>query len=168
MSEMPPPDGRAVARFCCLALGVALADQLIKLAVVRDMALGESRRALGALLSLTRQANTGAAFGMFPWASEALTVAGVIVSVVLVIWAVRSAASHPRLALPLALILGGALGNLGDRLFRGQVVDYLDVHFWPVFNLADIALTIGVVWFGVRLICCPPAPPQTAGPEEEA
>jgi signal peptidase II len=79
-----------------------------------------------------------------------------------VIWAVRSAPSHPELAFPLALILGGALGNLADRIFRGQVVDYLDVHFWPVFNLADIALTVGVVWFGVRLICCPAPEPATA------
>jgi signal peptidase II len=166
MSEAPRSRGRALAGFGLLALGVALADQLIKLRVVREMALGESRRVFGALLSLTRQSNTGAAFGMFPWASEALTVAGVVVSVVLLIWALRSAASHPEFALPLALILGGALGNLTDRVFRGEVVDYLDVHFWPVFNLADIALTIGVVWFGVRLMCCPPAPPPPAGPGE--
>lgn len=164
MSRAAAPRGRAVVRFSALAVGVALADQLVKRAVVREMALGESHPVLGSVLSLTRQQNSGAAFGMFSWAGEALTVAGVVVSAALVVWALRSAASQPELALPLALILGGALGNLTDRVFRGQVVDYLDLHFWPVFNLADIALTLGVVWLGVRLLCCPA--PSTPAPKE--
>jgi signal peptidase II len=161
MSQMSAPRGGARLRFLGLAALVALADQLVKALVVHHMVLGASRRLLGSLVSLTRESNTGAAFGMFSWASAALSVAGALVVILLVIWGVRSAACHPQLVLPVALILGGALGNLLDRLCRGQVVDYVDVHFWPVFNLADAALTIGVIWFGLRLLLLPE--PEPAG-----
>jgi signal peptidase II len=167
MSEMPSPRWGALVRFLAVAVGVALADQLLKLAVVNHMALGESRRAFGSLLSFTRQSNTGAAFGMFSWASAALAVAGGLVVLLLIGWAVRSAHVQRDLVWPLALILGGALGNLSDRLFRGQVVDFLDIHFWPVFNLADVALTCGVIWFGLRLLLATESEPEPAAPGEE-
>ena len=60
----------------------------------------------------------------------------------------------------MALLLGGALGNLIDRLFRGRVVDYLDLHFRPVFNPAHVALTVVVFWFALRLLLSPEGPGQ--------
>jgi signal peptidase II len=168
MSDMAAPRWGAWVRFLGLAVGVAAADQLLKALVVRDMAVGETRRLLGSLLSLTHQSNTGAAFGMFSWASGALALAGALVVLLLVGWAVRYAADHPELIFPLALILGGALGNLLDRVFRGHVVDYLDVHFWPVFNLADTALTLGVLWFGLRLLLLPEPGAKPALPGDKS
>ena len=95
MSQMSAPRGGARLRFLGLAALVALADQLVKALVVHHMVLGASRRLLGSLVSLTRESNTGAAFGMFSWASAALSVAGALVVILLVIWGVRSAACHP-------------------------------------------------------------------------
>ena len=168
MSEPSAAARGAAVRFLALAVAVALADQAVKALIVRRLALGETRPLLGSLLSLTRAANTGAAFGMFSWASAALAAVGAVLVLALVVWGIRSAAAHPELLWPLALILGGALGNLLDRIVRGNVVDYLDLHFWPVFNLADSALTVGVFWFALRMLLAPPAPrPDPTPPGEE-
>ncbi|NLO74021.1 MAG: signal peptidase II [candidate division WS1 bacterium] len=155
MSEAQACGGRAARRFLALALVVALADQGLKLLIVSRMAAGESRPLLGSVLSLTRQSNPGAAFGLFSGAGVVLTAVGAALVALLLIWGLRSAGKDAEFLWPVALLLGGALGNLIDRLFRGRVVDYLDLHFWPVFNLADVALTVGVFWFALRLLLSP-------------
>jgi signal peptidase II len=152
-----------VAQFVCLALATTALDQATKLLVVSRMALGESIPVLGPVMSLTRQANTGAFFSLFASAGGLLAVVGVVLVAVLLFWGWRAGNRHPELILPLGLVLGGAMGNLIDRLARGEVVDFLDFHFWPVFNVADIALTAGVLLAILRLLRCPPgqgAPPK--------
>lgn len=131
--------------------GVVLAlDQLTKVWVSASFSLYERINVLP-LLDITRVHNRGAAFsflssasGWQRWFFAALALA---VSVMIVVWLRRLAPGQHRLAAGLALVLGGALGNLWDRLLHGYVVDFIDVYYqdwhWPAFNLADSAITIG-------------------------
>ena len=134
--------------FGVAAVVVAL-DQGTKALVVSKLRDGESRRALGGVLSWTLQRNPGSAFGLFRHLPVLFTVLAAVIAIAIV-------ASAPRVrdrftAIALGLVLGGALGNLIDRVarapggFRGKVVDFVDLHWWPVFNLADSAVVIGAV-----------------------
>ena len=125
-----------------VALIVAM-DQASKLAVRAWMHPSDSFPLLPRLLHLTYVQNTGMAFGLFrgyPYVFVALAV-GVAV------WIVRELRQGPQQGwamCSLALVLGGAIGNLLDRVRLGYVVDFIDLRVWPVFNLADSAITIGV------------------------
>jgi signal peptidase II len=90
--------------------------------------------------------NPGGAFGIFQDHSELFLVATVLVIGVILVWARKL--DDPRLAIPLGLIVGGGLGNVADRIFRGhdgRVVDFIDLHVWPVFNVADMCVVLGVL-----------------------
>ena len=101
--------------------------------------------------NLTLQHNTGAAFSFLSdaggWQRWFFTGIAVVISAILVVWLYRAERGHWLLALSLALILGGAIGNLWDRLALGYVVDFISVHYagryFPAFNLADSAITVG-------------------------
>ena len=133
----------------CLALVViscVVADQAVKSLVVTSMQLGETQRFLPPLLQLTRVHNYGAAWSSFSgarWLLIALTAAGMCAIVWLLIKIVR----HPLGQWSLALILGGGIGNLIDRVRLGYVVDMLDTMFmdFPVFNVADVFVVCGTV-----------------------
>jgi signal peptidase II len=152
--ELLPQRRRAsVALLGGLSLGVWLLDQLSKLLVEHGLAEGQPVRVLGPVLSFTHQHNTGAAFGLFRSGSGALTIVAVVVIAVLLIWGRQVALSSPRLAAGIGVQLGGAVGNLFDRLRHGYVTDFIDLHFWPVFNVADIGITVGavlIVWALLR------------------
>jgi signal peptidase II len=159
----------ALVRFLLPALLLALLDQGTKALVLVYLTPGESRPVLGPVLSLTRSSNTGALFGLFRGAAPVLTVVGLALAAAVVLGGWSLVRAHPATALPLALILGGALGNLTDRLARGRVVDFLDFHFWPVFNVADIALTLGVFLAAWQMVRTPapagrPTPPGQPAP----
>jgi signal peptidase II len=137
-----------------LILAVIAADQLSKLIVKRVLPLHESRSIIPNLLDFTHVQNTGAAFGLlnaadFPHKSLVMIVIAAVALVAISLYA-RQLGTHERLSrIGLALILGGALGNLIDRALSGYVVDFVDVywgqaHFWA-FNLADASITIGAV-----------------------
>ena len=134
-----------------VGLLILAADQLTKLAAVRLLPTGESRPLLGAYLSLTVQRNTGAAFGMFPAATTALIALAAIIIIFIAVWGPQIAQSNRLLATGLAMALGGAAGNLIDRLRLGYVLDFLDLHFWPVFNVADIGITCGAILVVIAL-----------------
>lgn len=134
--------------------GVILVDQVTKLIVRRTLPLHESRAIIPGLLDFTHVQNTGAAFGVlnavdFPFKSGAMIVVAAVALFAISLYA-RQLGTHERLSrLGLALILGGALGNLIDRAIAGYVVDFVDVywgeaHFWA-FNVADAAISIGAV-----------------------
>ncbi|RBY89197.1 signal peptidase II [Blastococcus sp. TBT05-19] len=142
-----------------LAAGVLLADLVTKLVVVATIAPGEDIRTLGGALYLTHLRNTGAAFSLAEGFTVVLTLIAVAVSVVIVRVARRLFSTGWAVAL--GLVLGGALGNLVDRIFRdpgflrGGVVDFLSVFgpdgsVWPVFNIADSAIVCGGI-LGVLL-----------------
>ena len=144
-SRKTSKEGKAV----CLALIVAAcvwADQNIKSLVVNSMQLGETQRFLPPLLQLTRVHNYGAAWSSFSgarWLLIALTAAGMCA----IAWLLVKIVRHPLGQWSLAIILGGGIGNLIDRVRLGYVVDMLDTMFmdFPVFNVADVFVVCGTV-----------------------
>ena len=133
---------------------LVIADQITKALVRRSIELHESVSLIPDLLAFTRVHNTGAAFGMlnsmeFPGKTIVLTLVASL-ALVGVAWYAASVPMSDRLArLGVAMILGGAIGNLIDRATAGYVLDYVDAsfrgwHFWA-FNVADAAISIGVV-----------------------
>ena len=104
-------------------------------------------------LSLTLMHNTGAAFSFLSnaggWQRWFFVLLTAIVSIVIVIWLIKLSREQRWVACALALILGGALGNLYDRILLGHVIDFIDVYYrdyhWPAFNIADSAITCGAV-----------------------
>jgi signal peptidase II len=127
-----------------LALGVVALDHLTKFIIVRTLAEGESRPVLGGVLRLSHIRNSGAAFGSLRGLSGVLVLAALVGVVAFALVVVRN--PEPVTAIGAGLVAGGAAGNLIDRLFRpGGVVDFVDFRFWPAFNVADSAITIGAI-----------------------
>jgi signal peptidase II len=136
-----------------VALAVLLVDQWTKGLITRSFEVHQSSPVVSDLFDLTYVRNSGAAFGLFASvdsAVKALVLNSVAILVFLVVsaYALRSSHKSVRLQLGFALILGGAIGNLLDRVRFGYVVDFLDFsisgHHWPAFNIADSAICIGV------------------------
>lgn len=137
--------GRPLPLFLWLTLATFALDQATKLAAVRLLRPGAPVAVLGSWLRLNLTHNPGAAFGLLP-ANWMLLALGSLVclTVVLCVALAGGLVRHPERALALGLILGGALGNLYDRLRTKGVIDFIDLRVWPVFNVADIAITAGV------------------------
>lgn len=136
-------------------LGVVLIvglDQLTKLWVQRALVPGESHRLLGPLLHLTYVQNTGAAFGLLRGYAPMFVVVSLAIGGWVIIELKRLRHHSWTAWWPLTLILGGAVGNLIDRLRLGYVVDFLDLRVWPVFNVADSCITVGVAWLLIQLV----------------
>ena len=135
-----------------IAIVVLIFDQLTKLAVT-DYLTQHGEINLAPFLSFVLVHNTGAAFGFLSSAAGWQNVFFIVVAVsacVLILWmSWRLDRRDMFLAIGLMLVLGGALGNLTDRLFYGYVIDFIDVYYrtwhWPAFNFADSAITIGAV-----------------------
>lgn len=130
---------------------------------MRTFILNESVPVIPGFFDLTYIRNSGAAFGFLAGASPSLTgplfiVLSVLASAAVVFYYRRTPAQQIMVRTALSWILGGALGNFLDRLVYGEVVDFLDVHWgglhWPAFNVADSAITLGVIGLllGSRLI----------------
>lgn len=147
---------RRTGLLLAVAAGVVAADQLAKLWAVHALRGGPITIVGGVRFNLTH--NSAGAFGLGGAAVPFLAVA----ALGLVVYMASSGATtrSPLLTVAVGLVLGGALGNLGDRLFRGAgwlrgaVVDFVDLRVWPVFNVADAAITCGcllLVWAGWRM-----------------
>ena len=143
---------RAVGTFYAIALFVVALDQLTKLAALRALAAGEDLRVLGPVMSFSLRHNTGAAWGLLAAHTEWLTYLAAAMAVGLLLCGVRAGRMPAYLRIGLPLLLGGAVGNLCDRLSLGAVVDFIDFHFWPVFNVADIAIVAGALLIGYHLV----------------
>lgn len=109
------------------------------------MTLGQSWPLLDGFFALTYVRNTGAAFSLFIGFSPYLIAVGLLVVLAVIYFYYRLPPKAIFLQFALACVLGGSLGNLLDRIFRGYVVDYLDFTIWPVFNFADIMINLGVI-----------------------
>jgi signal peptidase II len=138
-------------RWLPLSLAVIVADRLVKLWITHHFAPAERVRVLP-VLDIILTYNTGAAFSFLAdasgWQRWLFVLLALGVSAALIVWMRRlSARVHGLLACGLALIVGGALGNMIDRLTTGRVVDFIHVHwgraYFPAFNIADSAITIG-------------------------
>jgi signal peptidase II len=135
-----------------LSLVVIILDQGSKLAIEGSMRLYESIPVMP-FFNLTYVRNTGAAFSFLSeaggWQRWAFTALALVMSVVLTVWLARLKHHETLLAVALSLVLSGAVGNLIDRVAYGYVIDFLDVYYqdwhWPAFNIADSAITIGVI-----------------------
>lgn len=137
--------------FYILALAIVAVDQAIKYAVHASMRLGQSVPLLGDVLKLTYVRNTGAAFSLFIGFSPYLAMVGALVVLAVVYFHYRVPANRLILQTGMAFILGGSLGNLIDRVWRGYVIDYLDITIWPVFNFADIMINVGVILIAFKI-----------------
>jgi signal peptidase II len=134
-----------------LSIIVIVLDQATKIAVNATMRLYESIPLIP-FFNLTYVHNTGAAFSFLSeaggWQRWFFAGLALVISIFIAIWLARLKKHETLLAISLALILGGAIGNLIDRLAYGYVIDFLDVYYqawhWPAFNIADSAITIGV------------------------
>lgn len=153
------------------AAAVVVLDQLTKALVVRTLALHEYVPVVDGLLSISHVRNRGAAFGIFsdwnlpyqPALLAALSL-GALAAIAFYFFRLPSSARLPRVAL--ALVLGGAVGNLLDRVRLGYVVDFVHVywreHQWPDFNVADSAITVGVALLVLDILRSPGAAPADA------
>ena len=123
-------------------------DQLVKLLIVENFTLFESIE-IWNFIHLTYIHNTGAAFGILEGARFAFVIFNVIL-LAAVIWAWKKPWMG-RYKLSVSLIIAGALGNCIDRLFRGYVVDFIDLTYWPIFNIADIAVVCGTILLSIMI-----------------
>ncbi len=142
--------------FFLVALFVIVADQLSKAWIMSSLSEGHTMLRLG-FFRITRIHNTGAAFGLFPehslvLAIFALTAGAVILFFVVYGYRYYSWLGSTAITLTLGLVLGGTVGNLVDRFRFGYVTDFIDFGFWPTFNIADSAVTIGVIIFALLLL----------------
>ncbi len=136
-----------------LSAFIIVADQVSKWLVLQHFQLHESLPVIAGFLNWTLAYNEGAAFSFLSdaggWQRWFFTALAVIVSAILVVWLSRTNRTDWRTAVPLALIIGGAIGNVIDRIRFGHVVDFIDVHYgtwsWPAFNIADSAISVGAV-----------------------
>jgi len=135
-----------------LSLVVIALDQWTKWLVVSSFRLHEIKPVLPSF-NLTLAYNTGAAFSFLSdaggWQRWVFMVVAIIISVTLVIWLYRTPRREWLSGVSFSLILGGAVGNLWDRLAYGHVIDFLDIYYnqwhWPAFNIADMAISVGAV-----------------------
>jgi len=149
-------------------------DQLTKFLIVIELGLGESRQIVDAFFNLTRVHNAGAAFGLFsnmaPEFREPFFLFVPIVMLALIFTVFFRLKESQQLSIfAFSLIVGGALGNLMDRLRLGYVVDFLDFHWrhllhFPAFNLADAAITLGVFLLLLSIFFEKEAPEETGAP----
>jgi len=149
--------------FWTIFSGVLICDQVTKFAVRASMAPGESRPLVPGLFDLTYVRNMGAAFGIFPGRQPVFALTSAVV--LLVLWAYwrRSRPDSVPLVVAISLIASGALGNLIDRVWLGRVTDFLATTFmdFPVFNVADSAISVGTVILILWLLLTPD--PSLAG-----
>jgi signal peptidase II len=157
-----------------LVAGVFLLDQLSKYIIKHTMQLGDPIPILGSFFQITYVENSGMAFGIHVDNRILFTILSVFALILVVYYLIKSRKEHPVLQLALSLILGGAIGNIFDRILHGQVVDFLDFEFfnialpsfnflfinfqgyhmtrWPVFNIADSAVTCGMILIAVSVL----------------
>jgi signal peptidase II len=149
-----------------LAAAVAILDQATKALVDRTLELYESRSVIDGLLALTYVHNRGGAFGVLsganlPFQSVLFALLGAAALCAIAVWGWQLPAAQRAARLASALVIGGAIGNLLDRVRLGAVRDFVDVSWgsahWPAFNLADSAITVGVALLVLDVVRTGPA-----------
>jgi signal peptidase II len=139
--------------FYLIALAVILLDRATKLLIIQTLRLGQGIPVIPGFFDIVFVLNPGAAFGFLATLSEQVRnplfiLISVVAVILIIFYHTRYLRSHRLVSVALGLVLGGAVGNLIDRLRYGMVVDFLDVHVgqyhWPAFNVADSAISIGV------------------------
>jgi signal peptidase II len=138
-----------------VAAHVLLTDQISKALVLRYLNPNQSWNpipGLSNLFSITQVTNTGAAFGLFQDRGMVFVIIAIVVIIAIFAYYHYLPSDQVLVRISLGLLLGGALGNLLDRLHYGYVVDFLDFKFWPVFNIADSSIVVGVIILAIFLL----------------
>jgi signal peptidase II len=147
-----------VYKYYGLAIFAIILDQWTKWLIVKNMELGERISVWDPWFGILSHRNRGAAWGMLEGQMWLFTIVTLAVIVAIIYFYHTEAKGKPLFQVSLMLLLGGAIGNFIDRLFRGEVVDFLDVlipvinYDFPIFNIADAALTISVVMLLIAII----------------
>ena len=128
-----------------ISLSIVLLDQIIKYLVSKYMGLHQSIPIINNVFHLTSIHITGAGFGILQNGNTFLIFTTLIILGLVFFYFDKILEEKPS-HIPVALIIGGAVGNLIDRILLGHVVDFIDFRIWPAFNIADSAITIGVMW----------------------
>jgi signal peptidase II len=145
--------GREVERRSLAILAaVVAADQATKLLVEANLPLGETAPLIPGVLAITHVHNRGIAFSLLGGVSLLVPAAIALTLLFLLFYNKAGWTRRPRVQAALALLGGGAIGNLIDRLRVGAVVDFVDVYVWPVFNVADVAVTTGAALLMLLLL----------------
>lgn len=148
--------GKILVRYYIIAFIVIIIDQLTKLSIIKNMELYESIPIIENFFYITSHRNEGAAWGILQGKMLFFYFITLIAVIGIVYVMQKHAKGDKWLSLSLSLVLGGAIGNFIDRLFRKEVVDFLDVYIftydYPIFNIADSALVIGVIFLFIITI----------------
>lgn len=141
-----------------LAFLIVIIDQWTKWLIVKNMELGERISVWDPWFGIFSHRNRGAAWGMLEGKMWLFTIVTIAVIAAIIYFYHKEAKGKPMLKVSLMVLLGGAVGNFIDRLFRGEVVDFVDVlipvinYHFPIFNIADAALTIAVVMLFITIL----------------
>ena len=150
-----------------VALAAVVADQLTKQLVSSQLALDDEAHVIGPL-SIHHVQNSGIAFGLFASATPIVTALTAAAVGWMLFFFARSGARHPVLPVALGLLIGGSASNLIDRVRLGHVTDFIDVRYWPAFNLADSFIVSGVVILLVALLAADRRKPGRPHPLTDA
>ena len=150
-SSRPAQPRRSHRRFVALAVLVIVFDQITKVILRETLELGD-REWLAEFFAFSHIANDGGAFGVFGGQNTVLAVSAVVAIGVVAIYYFFPPMNHWLVRSGLALILGGAIGNLLDRIYQGHVTDFIDFIHFPAFNVADAAINVGVAAIVIALL----------------
>lgn len=143
--------------FFVVAMVVIGLDQFVKWVIRESVGLGDRHPVIWPL-EIVHFTNSGAAFGMLQGAGPLLVLTSIVGMAAITIYLFNPEFAHPLMRLGLALMLGGAVGNLIDRVKDGEVVDFIKVPNFPAFNVADSAITIGVLLLAWTMLREPASP----------
>lgn len=139
-----------------VAIVILIIDQLTKKIITATMNIGDSYEVIPHFLNITSHRNNGAAWGILSGKMGFFYIITLIILVVLIIFYIKETKYNAFMQVAISLLFAGALGNFIDRLFNGEVVDFIDTNIFgydfPIFNVADSSLTIGVIFVIIALI----------------
>ena len=135
-----------------IALFVFSIDQIIKFYVLKYLYLGQEISVIKNIFSITFVANKGVAFGLFSNSNFPFVLISIAVLVCITLVFISLGKARFWIKIAYGLILGGALSNMLDRIRLGEVIDFLDFHIWPVFNIGDSAICVGVGIFVLNIL----------------
>lgn len=139
-----------------ITIVILLLDQITKFIIASSMRVGDSFNVIPHFLNITSHRNNGAAWGILSGKMSFFYIITIIILVVLIIFYIKEAKQHLLMQVAISLLFAGALGNFIDRVLHGEVVDFVDTNIFgynfPIFNVADSSLTIGVLLIVIALL----------------
>lgn len=138
--------------FWFVVAAVFVLDRITKIILTNNLLVGNSLVVIEKIFSITFIRNTGSAFGLFPHATQFFIWISILTIILITIFSFHLKKDSLWIRFGLALVMGGAIGNLFDRLCFSYVIDFLDFKIWPVFNVADSAISAGCVLLAIKML----------------